>query len=294
MPRKGITSTVSIGLVSALRQYNHNKNKTMILITGATDGIGLETARELAQRGHELVLHGRTEDKAQRALAAVQQHAPGVALQAAHADLSDFGAVTRMARELSGRLPSLDVLVNNAGVYLPVRQLNQDGIEMTLAVNHLSHYLLTLQLLPLLEKAQAPRVVTVSSVAHQSGHIAFDNINGELGYSAYEAYANSKLANVLFTAELARREPWLCANSLHPGVIDTKLLHAGFSMTGAPVAEGARTSVYLATAPEVAGVTGKYFERCAETTLSAEARDEDLAAKLWAWSEDAVRAYLKP
>lgn len=266
----------------------------MILITGATDGIGLETARELAQRGHELVLHGRTEEKVQRALAAVQQHAPGVALQAVHADLSDFSAVARMARELCERLPQLDVLVNNAGVYLPARQLNQDGIEMTLAVNHLSHYLLTLLLLPLLKNAQAPRVVTVSSVAHQSGRIDFDNLNGERGYSAYEAYANSKLANVLFSAELARREPWLSANSLHPGVIDTKLLHAGFSMTGAPVAEGARTSVYLASAPEVAGVTGKYFERCAEVMPSAAARDEVLAGKLWAWSADALHAYFEP
>lgn len=264
----------------------------MILITGATDGIGLETARQLAQRGYELVLHGRSEEKAQRALAGVRQRAPGVALQTVHADLADFGAVARLAQELAGRLPQLDVLVNNAGVYLTTRQLNQDGIEMTLAINHLSHYLLTLLLLPLLKRARAPRVVTVSSVAHQSGHITFDNINGERGYSAYEAYANSKLANVLFTAELARREPWLAANSLHPGVIDTKLLHAGFSMTGAPVEEGARTSVYLASSPEVAGVTGKYFERCAAVTSSSAARDEKLSGRLWDWSEKAVRPYL--
>lgn len=264
----------------------------MILITGATDGIGLETACELARRGHQLVLHGRTHEKAQRARDTVHRHAPGVALDTVHADLSDFGAVARIAGELSGRLPALDVLINNAGVYLTARQLNQDGIEMTLAVNHLSHYLLTLLLLPLLKKAHAPRVVTVSSVAHQSGRIAFDNLNGERGYNAYEAYANSKLANALFSAELARREPWICANSLHPGVIDTKLLHAGFSMTGAPVAEGARTSVYLACSPEVAGVTGKYFDRCAPVAPSAAARDTALARRLWAWSEDVVRDYL--
>jgi NAD(P)-dependent dehydrogenase (short-subunit alcohol dehydrogenase family) len=263
----------------------------MILITGATDGIGLETAKELARRGHALVLHGRNEEKTRRARDAVLQVAPGAIIDTACADFSDLEAVARMARELSGRLPRLDVLINNAGVYMPRRVLSRTGAEMTLAVNHLAHFLLTRLLLPLLRNSSDPRVITVSSVAHMSGRIEFDNLNGEHGFDAYHAYANSKLANALFSFELARREPHVCANCLHPGVIDTKLLHAGFSMAGAPVAEGARTSVYLASSPEVKGVTGKYFERCAAVSPSPLALDRELARKLWEWSEREVQPY---
>jgi len=263
----------------------------MILITGATDGIGLETAKELARRGQELVLHGRSEEKVQRARDAVTRAAPHGILHTAHADLSDLGEVRRMAQDLAARLPQLDVLINNAGVYVTTRKLSRDGFELTLAVNHLSHFLLTRLLRPLLKKSPEPRVVTVSSVAHLGGRIEFDNLNAERHFDAYHAYANSKLANALFSRELARREPWLCSNSLHPGVIDTKLLHTGFSMAGASVAEGARTSVYLATSAEVKGVTGKYFDQCAPATPSPLALDQPLARHLWEWSETATQAF---
>ena len=263
----------------------------MILITGATDGIGLETAKELALRGHALVLHGRNEEKARHAREAVLHKAPDAEVHFAIADLSDLAAVARMARELSGRLPRLDALVNNAGVYMLKRALSRDGAEMTIAVNHLAHFLLTGLLLPLLKKSPDPRVVTVSSVAHMSGRIEFDNLNGERSFDAYHAYANSKLANALFSFELARREPRISANCLHPGVIDTKLLHAGFNMTGSPVTEGARTSVYLASSPQVKGVTGKYFDRCVSVAPSPLAQDPQLARKLWEWSERAVLRY---
>jgi NAD(P)-dependent dehydrogenase (short-subunit alcohol dehydrogenase family) len=266
----------------------------MILITGATDGIGLETAKELALRGHALVLHGRNEEKIERARNAVLAIAPNAELRTASADLSDLESVAHMARELAGRLAHLDALINNAGVYMLKRTLSRNGAEMTLAVNHLSHFLLTILLLPLLKKSPDPRVVTVSSVAHMSGRIEFDNLNGERSFDAYHAYANSKLANALFSFELARREPRISANCLHPGVIDTKLLHAGFDMAGAPVSEGARTSVYLAASPQVKGVTGKYFDHCTPVSPSPLALDHELARKLWEWSARTVQPYASP
>jgi NAD(P)-dependent dehydrogenase (short-subunit alcohol dehydrogenase family) len=130
-------------------------------------------------------------------------------------------------------------------------------------------------------------------MVHASGRIVFENMNGDRGYNGYHAYANSKLANALFAGELARRAPWLTSNSLHPGVIGTKLLHAAFSMPGDLAADGARTSVYLATSPEVAKVSGKYFDNCAEVAAAAPVLDQQLARQLWVWSEDAVRDFLE-
>jgi retinol dehydrogenase 14 len=263
-----------------------------ILITGATDGIGLETAKELAGQGHELVLHGRSEEKVLRASSAIRAVVPDAILHTAYADLGDLAAVARMAHELSTRLPRLDVLINNAGVYMTERKTSRDGFEMTLAVNHLAHFLLTNLLLPQLKRSAAPRVVTVSSMVHASGRIAFDDMNGEHNFDGYGAYANSKLANMLFANELARREPRLTSNSLHPGVIGTKLLHAAFSMQGETAAAGARTSVYLATSPEVANVSGRYFNNCTAVTAAAQALDQQLAQRLWAWSEQAVKTHV--
>ncbi len=263
-----------------------------ILVTGGTDGIGLETATALAMRGHEVVVHGRNADRLAAALETIHRKVPEAKLQTACADLSDLGQVVQMAQELNARLPRLDVLLHNAGVYMTQRQLSTNGFEMTLAVNYLAPFVMTRWLLPVLRPAADPRVVTVSSVAHKSGRIEFDNMNGEREFDAYQAYANSKLADTLFANALAQRESWLCSNSLHPGVIDTKLLHAGFNMQGDTLANGARTSVYLAISSEVKGVTGRYFDDRHDVPCSVLAADHELDDALWRWSEHTLKEWL--
>ena len=259
-----------------------------ILITGATDGIGIETAIALSRQGHEVILHGRSLGKAERTRAEILQAVPNAHIQITNADLADLVSVADMAKDLVTRFPKLDVLINNAGVYMKSLSYSKDGYEMTIAVNHIAHFLLTNLLLPLLKGSSDPRVISVSSIAHSRGVIDFGNLNAERHFDAYTAYATSKLANLIFSYELARREPWICSNSLHPGVIDTKLLRTGFGAMGGSVPSGALTSIFLATSNEVHGVTGKYFDRCAEAKTAQIATDEKIAKDFWKWTEKAV------
>jgi NAD(P)-dependent dehydrogenase (short-subunit alcohol dehydrogenase family) len=238
----------------------------LTLITGATDGIGKQTALDLARRGHEVILHGRAPARIEAAKAWLLGEAPGAVVHTVCADLSSLAEVRRAAGEVLGRFERLDVLIHNAGVFAQTRTLSADGFELTFAVNHLAPFALTQALLPLLKASATPtraaRVVTVSSIAHQRGRLRMDDLQLEQGaYDGYQAYAASKLANVLFSNALARRvDPaQVTSNSLHPGVITTKLLKAGFNMTGASLEEGAATSVFLAAAQEVSKVTGAYF-----------------------------------
>jgi NAD(P)-dependent dehydrogenase (short-subunit alcohol dehydrogenase family) len=195
--------------------------------------------------------------------------------------------VREAATRLRERHPSLHVLVNNAGVSEPTRRLSADGHELTFAVNHLAPFLLTNLLLPALDAGAPSRIVNVSSQVHAGASLDWDDLMLEHGYSGYRAYAQSKLANVLFTAELARRlDPArTTANALHPGVVGTKLLRAaGFGAGPDSLEEGAATSVRLALSPEVEGVTGEYFSRGREARSSA-LGERELARKLWAVSE---------
>ncbi len=264
------------------------KNKIM-LVTGATDGIGRATALELARRGALVILHGRSLDKLEQTQEEIARQVPGALLEIAQADLASLEQVRGLALEVEARFDRLDVLLHNAGVFMKERQLSADGFEMTLAVNQLAPFALTWELLPLLEESAA-RVVTVSSIAHRRAQIDFDDLNAEKSFDGYRAYAQSKLANILFANELALIAAGkLTSNSLHPGVITTKLLQAGFDATGADPASGAATSVYLATSPDVAKISGKYFSDNRPAPLAPQALDLTAQKRLWEICENWTR-----
>jgi NAD(P)-dependent dehydrogenase (short-subunit alcohol dehydrogenase family) len=252
-----------------------------VLVTGATDGIGRETARELARRGARVIVHGRRADKAEAVKEEIEALAGAAMPAALVGDLSSLAGVRAMAGSLLARGEGVDVLLNNAGVYLNEAEASADGFELTFAVNHLAPFLLTHLLLPRLRESAGPRVVSVSSMAHARGQISVSGL-GSLGstegFEPYAAYALSKLANVLFTVELARRlGPSVAVNALHPGVVSTKLLTEGFGMRGGDsLGEGAATSVRLALAPELAQVTGRYFAHGKEAPMAAAGRDHAL------------------
>lgn len=263
-------------------------NKT-VLVTGATDGIGRQTALELAQLGYEVLLHGRSEEKCIAAQNEIRELAENENIRYYIADFNQLSNIKKLADDIKNDYDSLDVLVNNAGVYRNEYTETADGYETTFAVNHLAYFLLTHELIDLLRKSESARIVNVSSIAHTRGKINFDDINAHNGYDAYPAYAQSKLANVMFTSALDRRlkNEEITVNSLHPGVIDTKLLREGFNMTtGASVKQGAATSVYLASSFEVEKISGKYFENSEVKDTAPPAKDEEAQERLWKLSED--------
>jgi NAD(P)-dependent dehydrogenase (short-subunit alcohol dehydrogenase family) len=224
-----------------------------ILITGSTDGIGKQAALALARAGHAVIVHARSEERGRPVVAEIERLSGSDRVGLAVADLASQRQVRELAARVAADYPRLDVLVNNAGVVLPRRTLSEDGLEMTFAVNHLAPFLLTNLLLDRL-KANAPaRIVTVSSGMHRSGRVEWDNLQGEKRYDDLQAYALSKLGNVLFTLELAERlaGTGVSANSLEPGVYGTKLLWAGWGGSGGadPALGGARLA-YLATSPD--------------------------------------------
>ena len=253
-----------------------------ILVTGGTDGIGRATARELAERGCAVVVHGRNERRAAAAARELADATGNRQVTAVAGDFASLAEVRAVAAQILDTCPRLDVLVNNAGIAVRRRGTSKDGYESTFAVNHLAPFLLTNLLLDRLRESAPARIVNVSSGVHTSGRIDFDDLQMERGFDGWQAYCNSKFANALFTCELARRlDPTeVTANFLHPGVIDTKLLHVNFG-GGSPVADGARTPVHLALAPAVADVTGAYFVNRRPTRPSSAAGDRRLAAELW-------------
>jgi NAD(P)-dependent dehydrogenase (short-subunit alcohol dehydrogenase family) len=255
-----------------------------ILVTGSTDGIGRQTALALLSLGHRVIVHGRSPAKTAAAAAGLRTDSGSQAVDTWACDLSSLAAIRAAAPALLAAHPKLDVLLHNAGIFMNTRELSADGYELTFAVNHLAPFLLTHLLAPALEAAAPSRVVVVSSVAHARGTVDFNDLHYATGFTGYASYARSKMCNVLFASELAERwkEKRITANSLHPGVVGTKLLKEGFGMDGnESLAQGAATSVHLAVAPEVEGVTGKYFASKREAPLGRVARDVELRRKLW-------------
>jgi NAD(P)-dependent dehydrogenase (short-subunit alcohol dehydrogenase family) len=264
-----------------------------VLITGATDGIGRETARGMLAKGWHVFVHGRSRAKAERAAGELMAQRHGGEATPVWGDFSKMSEVVALAQQGLELAPRMDVLINNAGVFETRKRVTDDGLEMTMAVNHFAPFLLTRRLLPAVLAAQG-RIVVVASMAHQGGHIDLDDLTFERGYDGYRAYSTSKLANILFTRSLAHRleGTGVTANALHPGVIGTKLLRAGFGMGGAPLEQGARTSIYLATSGDVEGVSGKYFLDSHTAAPSREARDDSLAEALWIESERQLAVFL--
>ncbi len=262
----------------------------IVLITGSNDGIGKATAKQLKARGWRVLLHGRDRAKLNKAAKELGVDSNDTYL----ADLANFGSVCKMAQVILTDHEHLDALVNNAGVYMHKHVVTADGFETTMQVNHFSHFLLTHKLLPLLKKAPTARVVNVSSVAHRNGFLELDNLDFHHSWDGFSAYATSKLANIVFSNALAMKlkSTRVTSNSLHPGVVNTKLLRGGFHMIGKPASWGAKTSVYLTDSVEVAGKRGLYFQGKQAVEPAPQAQDAVLAKEFWAKSTQLLQTHL--
>ena len=272
-----------------------------VLVTGGTGGIGKATAAGLAGLGARVGIVGRDRQRADAAVADIRRETDASAVDHFVADMSSQAEVRRLAAEVLDRYPRLDVLVNNVGGFWATRHTTADGLEHTFAVNHLAPFLLTNLLLERLEASAPARIVTVSSGAQSMGRIDFDDLQGERNYQGQRAYNQSKLANVLFTYELARRlaGTGVTANVLHPGVVRTAfsaedpapflswLLPLARRFMRSPAA-GARTSIYLASSPDVEGVSGAYLAKGKATSANKSAYDSATAARLWRVSAELV------
>lgn len=271
-----------------------------VLVTGATSGIGLATALGLATQGAHVAITGRDRGRTQNAAREITA-AGGVDVDIFVADLSSQAQVRRLASEVLEALPRIDVLANNVGGYWSTRHVTADGLERTFALNHLAPFLLTNLLLGRLERSAPARVVTVASNAHVTGRVDFDDLQGERSYSGGRVYNQSKLANVLFTYQLAARlrASAVTANALHPGVVRTSFGAedpAGIQRILVPLlrpvmrspAHGAVTSIHLASAPDLEQVSGRYFANRRPTRSSTRSYDQVVAARLWEASADLV------
>ncbi len=271
------------------------------LITGSNAGIGKATAEALAAKGWEVILAGRNTAQLQSTAAGINETVKQACASFITLDLSDMQSVRQAAAVFCKQYDGLGVLINNAGVYTSAFQFTADGYEMQFGVNHLGHFLLSTLLLPQLQQASGSRLINVASRAHLYGQLDFETLRGgDPDYSGLRAYARSKLANVIFTAEWARRYPEVAAYSLHPGGVATDIatkssiwyIDWGWKLVTPFLrspARGAATSVYLATVPEVPAPSGAYFNQFQKPGVTSGAvKDPELAKKLWVYSEEAT------
>ncbi|MFO7825362.1 MAG: SDR family oxidoreductase [Cyclobacterium sp.] len=269
------------------------------LVTGANSGIGYETAKELCIKGFHVIMLCRSAEKAEKAKNEIIKTYPEAKIDQAIADLSSQKQVRKVAKEIISKYPKINVLINNAGAWFSEFGLTEDGIERQFAINHLSPFLLTHLLLPVLQQAEDPRIINISSDSHFHGKIHFDDVNLSKKYHGLRAYAQSKLANVLFTYEFEKRKTdnKLSIHAVQPGLVKTDIgLKHTFSfhglmwkirrLVGKSPEKGAATSVYLASAEEVKGISGKYWDNCKIKSASSLADSPVGAARLWDLSMD--------
>jgi len=267
----------------------------VVVISGGTSGIGEVAAERLAGLGARLVLVARDRARGEATLARLRARGPGVAHVAHYADLSLIADTKRVAAEIAAAEPRIDVLINNAGAMFGRRQVTADGLELTFATNHMSYFLLTHGLRERLLASPPARVVNTSSAAHRRADLDFDDLQSARGYRGFMAYSRSKLCNILYTRELARRSAatGVTANCLHPGFVATRfgdasgglfsyVVRASKQVFAISSEKGAETLVYLASSPEVATISGGYFYQCQLATPTRAAQDDAAARRLWA------------
>jgi NAD(P)-dependent dehydrogenase (short-subunit alcohol dehydrogenase family) len=271
------------------------------IVTGATSGIGKVTAQALAQRGATVIVVGRNQGRGEAKVNEIRANVGNPSVVLMLADLSSQASVRQLAQDFKQQYARLDVLVNNAGAFNMQRTLTVDGLETTFAANHLGPFLLTNLLLDRLKPSAPSRIINVSSVASQRGKIDFDDLQGEKSYSGPRAYSQSKLANILFTVALAKRlqGTGVTVNALHPGPAVTGfgtnnpflwriVFRTVYLFIGISAEKGAETQIYLATAPEVANITGQYFDKKKPVEPNPIAKDRAIAERLWVVSEQLV------
>jgi NAD(P)-dependent dehydrogenase (short-subunit alcohol dehydrogenase family) len=272
-----------------------NLSEATILVTGATDGLGKRVALELAAKGATVLLHGRNQERLEAAFEEIRRETGSEKLRSYLADFSSLAAVRSLAERILSDEERLDVLMNNAGIIVRERQESEDGFELTFAVNYLAHFLLTGLLLPLLRDSAPARIVNVASAGQSP--VDFDDVMLERSYDGMKAYTKSKLAQVMFTFELAERlrGTGVTANALHPAsLMNTKMVLETFGHTMSTVEEGAEATVRLAVSPELEGVTGRYFDGKREGRANRQAYDAEARKRLWTLSEQLCGRLLEP